>query len=92
MADDITNWTSDFTHWMGHTFSLGALAGAFTGILPAIAAVVAFMWYALQIYESPTVQKWLTERRTRQIRRLKKKLSLLMEDASLPSVPPESYN
>ena len=42
----------------GHMASIGAILGTLFGYLPYIAAVVAVIWYLLQIWESQTVQKW----------------------------------
>lgn len=39
--------------------SVGAVVGALTGILPAIAALFTIIWTGIRIYESATVQKWL---------------------------------
>jgi hypothetical protein len=53
--------------WAGNIVSLGAIVGTFMGWLPAVAAVVAFTWYSIQIWESHTVQRWLHTRRERKI-------------------------
>lgn len=45
--------------------SVGAILGTLAGYLPAIAAFGAIVWYAIQIYESKTVQAWLRIRRHR---------------------------
>jgi hypothetical protein len=45
------------------TVSAFAILGAFMGYLPAIAALGAVIWYAIQVYESKTVQGFLRERR-----------------------------
>lgn len=37
--------------------SAGAVVGAIMGYLPGIAALGAIIWYAIQIWESKTVQK-----------------------------------
>ena len=39
--------------------SVGAVVGALTNFLPAVAALFTIIWTGLRIYESPTVQKWL---------------------------------
>ncbi len=49
--------------WFGDGLSVGAIVGAFLGLLPAVAAIAAFIWYLIQIYESDTAQKWLDKRR-----------------------------
>lgn len=39
------------------TVSAGVILSSLAGILPPIAAGIAIMWYAIQIWESATVQK-----------------------------------
>ena len=46
-----------------HTFSTGAILGAFLGYLPNVAAGLAALWYMLVIWESKTVQGWVGRRR-----------------------------
>lgn len=60
--------------------SAGAIFGSIVGALPPIAAFVAIVWYAIQIYESHTVQKYA---RARRISRLRKR----RERKHGPSVP-----
>lgn len=45
------------------TISAAAIVGAFFGWLPPLAALMASLWYLLQIYESDTVQTWLYKRK-----------------------------
>lgn len=40
------------------TISAGAIVGSILGWFPPIAALAATVWYAVQIWESHTVQKW----------------------------------
>lgn len=47
----------------GDAVSIGAVLGAITGILPAIAAVVTIIWTSIRIYETKTVQDWLARRK-----------------------------
>ena len=42
---------------VGDTVSLAAIVGTFLGYLPAIASLGAAVWYAIQIWESDTVQR-----------------------------------
>ena len=51
--------------WTGHALSIGALLAVFAGVLPAMAAIASFLWFAIQIYESRTVQHWKNNRRMR---------------------------
>lgn len=39
------------------TISAGAIVGTLVGLLPAFAALAGILWYAIQIWESKTVQK-----------------------------------
>ena len=57
----------DLSHLLGHLFSAGAIIGTFSGWLPGIAAVVALVWYVIQIYESKTAQHYFRTRRERQL-------------------------
>ena len=51
--------------------SVGAIAGAVAHILPPLAAVIAVVWYVLEIYESQTIQGIL--HRHKVIKRLKRR-------------------
>lgn len=44
--------------FVADTISAGAILGSFVGLLPPIAALAATIWYAVQIWESHTIQKW----------------------------------
>ena len=57
-------------HWVGNAVSLAAIAGTLAGWLPLFAAVVAVIWYSIQIWESATVRHYLSNRQT--IRKAKK--------------------
>lgn len=49
---------------LGHTADTAAgtaiVASAF-GYLPSLAALAGFLWYAIQVYESKTVQGWIAK-------------------------------
>jgi hypothetical protein len=47
----------DYSHVWGHFVATVAIIGTFAGYLPYAAATAAFIWYILQIWESPVVQK-----------------------------------
>ena len=64
----------DVSHVLGHLVSLGAIFGTVSGIVPAIAALVALIWYALQIWENKSVQTYIRTRRMRKIVKLRAKL------------------
>ena len=71
--------------WIGNGASVSAIAFSIMGWLPPIAAVIAFIWYCIQIYESNTAQKWLSRRRAKKIARLRAALVLLeTTDAASP--------
>lgn len=48
-----------------HTASLAALAGTIANLLPpvlaALGSLLAVVWYAVQIYESKSFQRWLSK-------------------------------
>lgn len=50
--------------WAGNVISLGAIAGTIIGWLPLFAALVAIIWYSIQIWESSTVQEYVRKRMT----------------------------
>lgn len=73
----VLNYTADGV-------AAGTVVMALVGILPGVAALLAAIWYLVQIYESKTVQDWLAKRaiRRRAIRLQKleaKKLILAAE-------------
>jgi hypothetical protein len=75
------------THF-ADTISAVAILGTFAKVLPPVAALVATLWYAVQIWESHTVQKWvrlhLRHRRTVRHRRHKSVVHKLVK-----SIPPD---
>lgn len=74
----------DLSHWIGHGLSLAAILSTLAGLLPAIAALAAVVWYAVQIYESETCQKWLDKRRmkwkARRIAKLRAEQKVLLAE------------
>lgn len=61
--------------WIGNSASVGLIVSSIIGWLPATAATIAVIWYMIQIYESKTVQRWLSGR-------LQKKLLKLHAEAA----------
>lgn len=53
----------DYTHWTGHVVAFFAMLGSLLGFFPVVAAMAAAVWYMIQIYESDTSQKWISNRR-----------------------------
>lgn len=80
--------------WINNAIGTGTLIAVFAGYIPAMGAMVALVYYVIQIYESETVQRWLAGRRVRKIARLKARV-IMMEARSrvaplLPSTPDDS--
>lgn len=50
---------------LAHAISTSTIIMTVLGWLPAMAAAAAFLWYVISIYETKTVQDWLTARRRR---------------------------
>ena len=67
----------DIWNWIAHGTSVGAIAGAFWGAIPALGVLVAMIWYCIQIKESETFKKWSARRHLRHIAKLKSKLIYL---------------
>lgn len=63
------------------TVSAGAIIGAILGLLPALAALGAIVWYLIQIYESRTFQHWIAnlrmKNRARKLARLRARHKVL---------------
>lgn len=55
----------DLGHLTGHLVSLGAIVGVVAGVLPALAALGAVIWYCIAIYETKTFQSWRRRRHAR---------------------------
>lgn len=60
--------------WFGNIASFGAIVTTMAGLLPPIGALVAIIWYLIQISESASFQRWLHTRRERKIAKLRAKL------------------
>lgn len=75
------NPMGDYIRHVIDTISVGAVVGVILGLLPAIAALGAAVWYLIQIWESRTCQHWIANRRmkyrARKIARLKAKQKVL---------------
>lgn len=72
----------DLSHVVGHAVSVGAIAGSAWGFLPVFAALVALIWYLIQIWESRTVQHYVANRRMvhrqRRINKLRAKEKVIL--------------
>ena len=60
-----------------HTLAPGVLVASMAGILPAVGALIAIIFYLVQLWESSTVQKWVSARRLRRIAKAKVELARL---------------
>ena len=65
------------SQWIGNTFSVGTIIGAALGWLPAIGAIVAIIWYVIQIGESDTFRSWRLRRHQKRVAKLEAKLAYL---------------
>lgn len=72
----------DLIHWAMHGTAGVTIVGALSGVLPPFVALIGGIYYAIQVYESKTVQDWLARRRISKIAKLRKKLAQL--------IPPEN--
>lgn len=73
--------------WVGNTVSVGAIIGSIFGYVPVVAAIVALVWYVIQILESKTAQRWFRAHHQRKLASLRARLRKL-EGSSLRALPP----
>lgn len=63
---------------------VGIVGGTFLHVLPPVAAVLAILYYMIQIYESPTIQTWLRRHNqrhaVRRLRRLEAKQRIILAE------------
>jgi hypothetical protein len=80
-----------FGQWLSNAVGGGALFASVMGWFPVmvtmIGAIVAVIWYSIQIAESETVRRWMTNRRARKVAKLRAKLILLEAKPPLPPAP-----
>lgn len=57
-----------------------AIAGTFAQLLPPLAALAGIIWYAIQIFESKTIQQWV---KTRDHRKRLRRIALAQVEAQL---------
>lgn len=65
------------TQWIGNGLSVGAIVSTVFGWLPAVGAIVAIVWYVVQIKESDTFKRWSLRRHMKRVARLEAKLTYL---------------
>ena len=63
------------SQWLGSLASLGAIIASYAGWVPSVAALLALIWYIIQIKESDTVRAW-------QKRRMRYRLEYLHQEAA----------
>ena len=63
--------TGFWTTWVAHILSLFAIGGSLFGLIPAFAAILAVIWYVLEIWENKTVQRMLRARKLRKLVKLR---------------------
>lgn len=73
--------------WIISTAATTAIFTTLMGFVPTVAAIVALVWYIIQIYECDTVKRWRAARRVRKLARLKARV-LLLESKPVP-LPPD---
>ena len=72
-----------------HTGAVATILGTVLGWVPPIAAVLAMIWYSIEIYESKSFQRILADRRARRVIRLRARILQLEQlSSSTPSPHP----
>lgn len=66
----------DPSNILGHVASAIAILGTMVGLLPSLAAGIACLFYAVQVYESKTVQQYMKKRRRKLSLRRRKRREL----------------
>ena len=59
------NFAPHHAYYVADVASLVAIGGAFAGFFPHVAAIAAFLWYCVQLFDSKPVQRFLRKRRRR---------------------------
>ena len=73
-------------NWAINGVAIGTIITSIVGVIPALAALVAAIYYAVQVWESETVRQWRESRRLKKIAALRAKILLL--EAEILVVPP----
>lgn len=82
---------TSISSWVSNIVSTGAVAATLLGYVPSIAAIVALLWYLIQIWESATARRWVADRRLRKLARLKAQV-IMLEAQSHAALPmPSSF-
>ncbi len=72
----------EFNTTVGNWLSAAAVLGTLAGWLPPLAALIAAVWYCIQIYESDTFQSWMERRRAKHVAYLEAKIAKLKNPKS----------
>jgi hypothetical protein len=86
------NTEHNFTLWISNLVGGATIVSTLTGMVPAIAAGVALVWYLIQIHESATIQKWIKTRRIRKLAHLKAQALMLEAKLFQPETPNKLEN
>lgn len=70
--------------WVGNVSGAGAIIASMLGYLPAMGALIAIVWYAIQIRESDTYKEWRNQRQRDRIAKLERELTRL-KSSQLPT-------
>jgi hypothetical protein len=68
---------SFINQWLGNIASVGAIVASYAGWVPSIVALVALVWYLIQIKESNTFTDWRKKRMRHQLERIHQKAARL---------------
>ena len=77
-------------NWTINGVAISAIVSSLVGFIPAMAALVAAGYYAVQIWESETVRQWRASRRAKKMASLRAKLQLLEASDPLLRPPPKT--
>lgn len=69
--------------------SFGAIVGTFAHMLPTLAALIAVVWYCIEILESKTVMRW---RRAHRHKRIRHRRNRRLAEKFLPAPPTEKVH
>ena len=73
-------------NWTINGVAIGTIITSIMGVIPAMAALAAAIYYLVQVWESETVRQWRESRRLKKIASLRAKILLL--EAEVLAVPP----
>ena len=68
-----SDWIA-YINWSVDAAAAAAVVAVFMGWAPKVAAVVAFIWYVIQIKESQTIRNWMHGYKVRRAQRIASKM------------------